>query len=86
MASVVSDPGGRRRIQFVAPDRSRKAIRLPETPTGKHVLLPRAIRYHILHMRLAERAGFEPAEGFYPLAALAKRCFRPLSHLSTGPD
>src|SRR5262249_35432285 len=30
----------------------------------------------------AERAGFEPAEGFYPLAALAKRCFRPLSHLS----
>src|SRR5262245_17591626 len=30
----------------------------------------------------AERAGFEPAEGFDPLAALAKRCFRPLSHLS----
>ena len=31
---------------------------------------------------LAERAGFEPAVGFYPHAALAKRCFRPLSHLS----
>src|SRR5215203_961188 len=30
----------------------------------------------------AERAGFEPAVGFYPHAALAKRCFRPLSHLS----
>ena len=30
----------------------------------------------------AERAGFEPAVGFYPYAALAKRCFRPLSHLS----
>jgi hypothetical protein len=30
----------------------------------------------------AERAGFEPAEGFDPFAALAKRCFRPLSHLS----
>ena len=29
-----------------------------------------------------ERAGFEPAEQFYPFAALAKRCFRPLSHLS----
>ena len=29
-----------------------------------------------------ERAGFEPAVGFYPHAALAKRCFRPLSHLS----
>ena len=31
---------------------------------------------------VAESAGLEPAEGFYPLAALAKRCFRPLSHLS----
>ncbi|MDB5311954.1 MAG: hypothetical protein JWO38_6156 [Gemmataceae bacterium] len=31
---------------------------------------------------VAERAGFEPAVGFYPHAALAKRCFRPLSHLS----
>ncbi len=30
----------------------------------------------------AERAGFEPAAQFYPCAALAKRCFRPLSHLS----
>ena len=29
-----------------------------------------------------ERGGFEPPERFYPLAALAKRCFRPLSHLS----
>src|SRR4051812_22152033 len=31
---------------------------------------------------VTERAGFEPAEGFDPFAALAKRCFRPLSHLS----
>ncbi len=30
----------------------------------------------------AERAGFEPAVGFDPYAALAKRCYRPLSHLS----
>src|SRR3954466_15598039 len=30
----------------------------------------------------AERAGFEPAVRFNPYAALAKRCFRPLSHLS----
>lgn len=30
----------------------------------------------------AERAGFEPAVRFDPYAALAKRCFRPLSHLS----
>ena len=29
-----------------------------------------------------ERAGFEPAVRFDPHAALAKRCFRPLSHLS----
>jgi hypothetical protein len=28
MASIVNDPGGRRRILFVAPDGSRKAIRL----------------------------------------------------------
>jgi integrase len=28
MASIVNDPGGRRRIQFVAPDESRKTIRL----------------------------------------------------------
>ncbi len=33
----------------------------------------------------AERAGFEPAVRFYPYAALAKRCFRPLSHLSVRP-
>ena len=30
----------------------------------------------------AERAGFEPAVQCYSHAALAKRCFRPLSHLS----
>src|SRR4051812_49431111 len=28
MASIANDPGGRRRILFVAPDESRKAIRL----------------------------------------------------------
>src|SRR5215510_11703329 len=28
MASIVNDPNGRRRILFVAPDESRKAIRL----------------------------------------------------------
>jgi len=28
MASVVRDPGGRKRILFVGPDRKRKAIRL----------------------------------------------------------
>ena len=28
MASIANDPGGRRRIQFVAPDESRKTIRL----------------------------------------------------------
>ena len=30
----------------------------------------------------AERKGFEPLVQFYPYAALAKPCFRPLSHLS----
>ena len=33
-------------------------------------------------MAETERAGFEPAVQFYSHAALAKRCFRPLSHLS----
>ena len=28
MASIVNDPNGRRRIQFVSPDGSRKTIRL----------------------------------------------------------
>ena len=31
---------------------------------------------------MAERGGFEPPVGFYTYGALAKRCFRPLSHLS----
>jgi hypothetical protein len=35
-----------------------------------------------VQIQKAERAGFEPAVGFDPHAALAKRCFRPLSHLS----
>ena len=41
---------------------------------GKHLLRPLAMSCDILHLRLAERAGFEPAEQFYPFAALAKRC------------
>src|SRR5687767_5629380 len=42
---------------------------------------------HAFGVFRAERAGFEPAVGFNPYAALAKRCFRPLSHLSdtAGP-
>ena len=31
---------------------------------------------------MAEREGFEPSIRFNPYDALAKRCFRPLSHLS----
>src|SRR4051794_8910830 len=31
MASVIDDPNGRRRIQFLAPDESRKTIRLGKT-------------------------------------------------------
>ena len=33
-----------------------------------------------------ERAGFEPAIGFKAYASLAVRYFRPLSHLSIGPN
>ena len=32
--------------------------------------------------KMAEREGFEPSIRFDPYDALAKRCFRPLSHLS----
>ncbi len=155
MASISDDPNGRRRIQFVAPDGSRKTVRfgkidrrgaesvcryveallsakiggqpVPEDTAawlsgidrasgGKHsgervalkraqqtdaesvreshtdagnpcshqVMRFRAIRDVILHKRLAERKGFEPLVQFYPYAALAKPCFRPLSHLSDG--
>ena len=35
--------------------------------------------------RLAERTGFEPAEGHIPFTDLANRRFRPLSHLSGRP-
>ncbi len=30
----------------------------------------------------AERTGFEPADQYDPVASLAMKCFRPLSHLS----
>jgi hypothetical protein len=33
-------------------------------------------------LKVAERGGFEPPVGFYSYNALAKRRFRPLSHLS----
>ena len=33
-------------------------------------------------LKMAEREGFEPSIRFNPYDALAKRCFRPLSHLS----
>ncbi len=33
-------------------------------------------------IKMAEREGFEPSIGFNTYDALAKRCFRPLSHLS----
>lgn len=42
----------------------------------------RVIRRNYMHKRLAERTGFEPAEGFDPFTDLANRRFRPLSHLS----
>ena len=33
---------------------------------------------------MAVREGFEPSVPFDRYGALAKRCFRPLSHLTTG--
>jgi hypothetical protein len=42
---------------------------------------------HLLTVqKLAERGGFEPPVGFYTYNALAKRRYRPLSHLSGSKD
>src|SRR6516162_8904810 len=55
MASVVSDPGGRKRILFVASDQSRKAIRL-----GKCDLKSaEAINRHVEAL-LAAKIGGQP--------------------------
>jgi integrase len=55
MASVVNDPGGRKRILFVAPDESRKAIRL-----GKRSLKDaEAIARHVEAL-LAAKIGGQP--------------------------
>ncbi len=56
---------------------------LPQVVLNQDVMHDVALAGNMVHKSLAERAGFEPAEGFWPLAALAKRCFQPLSHLST---
>ena len=64
---------------------AEKSDRPEDDPSG----LPNTLQFQAngsdceaLRPIAAERAGFEPAEGFDPFAALAKRCFRPLSHLS----
>ena len=43
---------------------------------------PFSVSRCIAAVKVAEREGFEPPVGFYTYGALAKRCFRPLSHLS----
>src|SRR6516164_1261078 len=43
MASVVNDPGGRKRILFVAPDESRKAIRLGKCDRKSAVAIARHV-------------------------------------------
>src|SRR6516165_10485167 len=53
MASVVNDPGGRRRILFVAPDESRKAIRLGKIDRKS----AEAIARHVEALLAAKIAG-----------------------------
>ncbi len=55
MASIVSDPGGRKRILFVAPDESRKAIRLGKCDR-KHA---EAVCRHVETL-LAAKIGGQP--------------------------
>jgi hypothetical protein len=75
--------------------RAKKASleKSPGTKTPRTGNLWRDIRNANAHETLSygswavsrtERGGFEPPVGFDPHAALAKRCYRPLSHLS-GP-
>ena len=45
-------------------------------------LTSRASARKLRKTTLAEGGGFEPPVGFYSYGALAKRCFRPLSHPS----
>src|SRR5262249_26978851 len=54
----------------------------PKTMIARRLARLSAIPCDLMHSRLAEEAGFEPADRFYPIAALAKRCYRPLSHPS----
>ncbi len=51
-------------------------------PLGERLFLVGAQSTLPKPSKLAERGGFEPPVGFYTYGALAKRCFRPLSHLS----
>jgi integrase len=55
MASVIDDPNGRRRIQFVAPDGSRKTIRLGKTDRKS----AEAINRHVEAL-LAAKIGGQP--------------------------
>lgn len=45
MASIIDDPNGRRRIQFVAPDESRKTIRLGKTDRKSAESICRHVEY-----------------------------------------
>src|SRR5215207_7240908 len=54
---------------------------------GRNVVIPAqqghgALDSCAFQSGMAEREGFEPSIRFNPYDALAKRCFRPLSHLS----
>ena len=52
------------------------------TKAGKDETAEKTRVFPAVQSDLTERGGFEPPVGFDPHAALAKRCYRPLSHLS----
>ncbi len=54
----------------------------PSAGAGKEETAEKTRVFAAVQGNLTERGGFEPPVGFDPHAALAKRCYRPLSHLS----
>ena len=60
-------------------------LRVLRCASSNRVLIPARQASHLIWLRqMAETAGFEPAEPFLRLTSLAKKRFRPLSHVSIG--
>ncbi|QEL14115.1 hypothetical protein [Limnoglobus roseus] len=66
MASIIDDPNGRRRIQFVAPNGTRKTIRLGKIDRKS----AEAINRHVEAL-LSAKVGGQPMPATRPLGSRA---------------